>query len=306
MAIDGKHSRQGGWQLQAGRLALKHTVLPGLPRTITAPAARQQVPGPAPQPASQAADTGSIVRPPNENRDPAAKTAAESFSREETLEWIRNTRKAVLAVRVERARVADERIADLEASLEAALERVAFLENENESLQTSLDLSAGENLDLTRRLAESETRDDEVRSKLQSSEMTRTEYELAAAAAERKIELLQNLVRVKETRLQKLDQARKKLQQDTGKLLATTRARDQALAEAEHRISVLTELFEKLELSLETGKTEAASRDVHLAINSGPPLKASAPAQKPSRQSKLWQRALDTDDWLLAGPARQN
>ena len=172
---------------------------------------------------------------------------------------------------------------------------------------TSLDLSAGENLDLTRRLAESETRDDEVRSKLQSSEMTRTEYELAAAAAERKIELLQNLVRVKETRLQKLDQARKKLQQDTGKLLATTRARDQALAEAEHRISVLTELFEKLELSLETGKTEAASRDVHLAINSGPPLKASAPAQKPSRQSKLWQRALDTDDWLLAGPAaRQN
>jgi hypothetical protein len=309
MAIGSKHSRLDGWQHQANRLALKHTVVPKLPRIPTAPSSRHQVPDEAPRPTSPAtaADQPSITRPLDESRNHGAKTAAQPFSREETLEWIRSTRKAVLSTRVERVRAADERIADLEASLEAALERVAFLENENESLQTSLDLSAGENLDLTRRLAESETRDDEVRSKLQSSEMTRAEYELAAAAAERKIELLQNLVRVKETRLQKADEARKKMQLDTGKLLATTRSRDQALADAEQRISILTELFEKLELRLETGETEATSRDIHLAINSQPPLQEPAPAQKPGPQSKLWQRALDTDDWLLGGlAARQN
>ena len=306
MAIGSKHSHLDGWQHQAKRLTLKHTVIPKLPRIPTAPSSRHQVPDAAPRPTSLAADADrpSIARPLDESRDHGAKTAAQPFSREETLEWIQKARKAVLATRVERASAAEERIAELEASLEAALARVAFLQDENQSLQNSLDLTVDENLDLAKRVAEIETRDDEVRSKLQSSEMTRSEYELAAAAAERKIELLQNLVRVKETRLQKLDQARKKMQLDTGKLLATTKSRDQALADAEQRISILTELFEKLELSLETGKTEAASQDIHLAINPRQPLKESAPAQNPSRQSKLWQRALDTDDWLLAGPMK--
>jgi DNA repair exonuclease SbcCD ATPase subunit len=308
MAIGSKHSRLSGWQVQADRLALKHTVIPELPRTMTARAPRQ-VADAAPQPTSPATDANqrSTKRPLKESRHHGSKPAAQPFSREETLEWIQKARKTVLTVRAERASAADERIAELEASLEAALARVVFLQDENQSLQNSLDLTADENLDLARRVAEIETTDDEVRSKLQSSEMTRSEYELAAVAAERKIELLQNLVRVKETRLQKADQARKKVQQDTGKLLATTRSRDQALADAERRISVLTELFEKLELSLETGQTETASRDILLAINLQPPDNKSAPAQKPSRQSNLWQRALDTDDWLLGGPAaRQN
>jgi DNA repair exonuclease SbcCD ATPase subunit len=309
MTSGGKHSRLGGRQFQADRLAFKqHAVVPGLPRTITAPAPRQ-VADAAPRPASPATDAnqGSTKRSVKESRDHGAKPAAQPFSREETLEWIRKARKAVLTVRAERASAADEQIAELEASLEAALARVAFLQDENQSLQNSLDLSIDENLDLAKHVAEVETRDDEVRSKLQSSEMTRAEYELAAAMGERKIELLQNLVAVKEARLQKLDEARKKMQQDIKKLLATTKARDQALADAEHRISVLTDLFEKLELSLEAGKTETAGRDIHLAINPQPPLKESAPVKKPGRQSQLWQRALDTDDWLLAGAAaRQN
>jgi DNA repair exonuclease SbcCD ATPase subunit len=309
MANGSKHSRLDGWQHQANRLALKHTVVPKLPRTPTVPSPRRQVPDATPRLASPAvdADQRAIERPIKESHGQVAKPAAQPFSREETLEWIQKARKAVLATRAERASAADERIAELEASLEAALARVAFLQDENQSLQNSLDLTVDENLDLARRVAEVETRDDEVRSKLQSSEMTRAEYELAAAAAERKIELLQNLVRVKETRLQKADEARKKMQLDTGKLLATTRSRDQALADAEQRISILTELFEKLELRLETGETEATSRDIHLAINPQLPLKEPVPVQKPSRQSKLWQRALDTDDWLLGGlAARQN
>ena len=308
MAIGGKHSRQSDWQVQADRLALKHIVIPGLPRTAAVPASRYQT-SEATQPPLPAtnADQRSIERPRKEARDHVVKTAARPFSREETLEWIQNVRRAVLTVRVERAKAADARIAELEANLEAALERVAVLENENQSLAESFEASASESRDLTNRLIEAETRNEEAHSELQSSEMTRAEYDLAAAAAERKIELLQNLVAVKEARLQKLEQARKKMQQATSKLLATTKVRDKALADTEHRIFVLTELFEQLELSIEGGRTEAASQNIHQALNPEPPrkehalVKEPAPVQKTGRQFQLWQRALDTDDWLLGG-----
>ena len=251
--------------------------------------------------------------PPKEGGGPVTEKAAQPFSREETLEWIQNARKAVLTARAETVKAADERIAELEVSLEAAFERVAFLENENQSLEELLDAITSENLDLTNRLIEAETRSEEVRSELQSSEMTRAEYDLAAAAAERRIELLQNLTAVKEARLQKMEQARKKMQQDIKKLLATTKTRDQALADAERRIFVLTELFEKLEFRLELGKTEAVSKEIHQALHlQPPPLEEPAAVQKPSgkaaeavqktgRKFQLWQRALDTDDWLLDG-----
>lgn len=296
MAIGGKQSRQGGWQDQAARLALKHTVLPRLPKLATEPE-------PALRPVSPALDGDrSSLERPAEERDP---TAGNPFSREETLEWIQNARKAVLSVRAEGVKVAEERIAELEASLEAEFARAAFLENENQSLQESLDARASENLDLVRRLAESEARGDEVRSELQSSEVTRTEYDLATAAAARKIELLENLVAVKEARLQKLEQARKKVQEDTSKLLATTRMRDKALAEAEQRISVLTELFEQLEFSLEAGKIETVSRQIQQAIDPQPVRKEPVVAKNTGRQFQIWQRPLDTDDWLLAGPAKR-
>jgi chromosome segregation ATPase len=315
MAIDGKHSRQSGWQVQADRLVLKHTVVPGLPLTATVPAPRRQTSEAAPQSVLAAADADrrSIERPPEEGGGPVTEKAAQPFSREETLEWIQNARKAVLTARAETVKAADERIAELEVSLEAAFERVAFLENENQSLEESLDAITSENLDLTNRLIEAETRSEEVRSELQSSEMTRAEYDLAAAAAERRIELLQNLTVVKEARLQKMEQARKKMQHDIKKLLTTTKTRDQALADAERRIFVLTELFEKLEFRLESGKTEAVSKEIHQALHPQPPrMEEPAAVQKPSgktpeavqktgRQFQLWQRALDTDDWLLDG-----
>jgi chromosome segregation ATPase len=314
MAIGGKHSGQSGWQVQADRLALKHIVVPGLPPTATLPAPRRQTSEAAPQSllAATAADRRSIERPLEGSCDHVAKIAAQPFSREDTLEWIQNARKAVLTARAERVKAADERIAELEVSLETALERVAVLENENLSLAESLDASTSENFDLTSRLIEAETTSDEVRSELQSSEMTRAEYDLAAAAAERRIELLQNLTAVKEARLQKLEQARKKMQHDIKKLLATTKTRDQALADAERRIFVLTELFEKLEFRLESGKTEAVSKEIRQVLDPQPPRKESTVAeklprkapevvQKTGRQFQLWQRALDTDDWLLDG-----
>jgi chromosome segregation ATPase len=334
MANGGKNSRLSGWQVQADRLALKHTVVPGLPRTAAIPSPRYGY-AEAPSVATPAlgADQPSIERSLEERRGRVANAAAQPFSREETREWIQNARKAVLSARTERAEAADRRIAELEASLEAAMERVVFLENENQSLEESLDASSSENFDLTNRLIEAETRGEKVRSELQSSELTRAEYDLTVEAASRKIELLENLVDVKEARLQKLEQARKKMQQDTKNLLTTTKVRDQALADVERRIFVLTELFEQLELNLETGKAEAVSQEIrrsiaqntrrenqqdtrqdsrqhtqqdprkamHLGVNPKPPVKQPANAQKTGRQSQLWQRKLDTDDWLLDG-----
>jgi hypothetical protein len=304
MAIGNRHSRQAGWQDQANRLVRKHTAIPGLSqRAPVSSAAGRQKPETHPVSAAKDSNQRSGQCPPDERRD---QVVDNDFDRQEALDWILKTRKTVLVARAERAQAAQQRMADLEARLEIALARTDFLENENQSLQTSLDLTVGENLDLARRLAESESRSDEVRSELQSSEMTRAEYDLAAAAAERKIELLQNLIAVKEARLQRMGQARKKMQQDIKKLLATTKARDEALAEAERRVFALTELFEKLELSLDAGKTETASRDIRPATNPPPSLKESVAVKKTGRQPQLWQRALDTDDWLLDGPAARN
>jgi hypothetical protein len=307
MASGAKNSRLNGWQVQADRLALKHTVIPALPQIPPTATTRRQPSRPTPQLASrvQDAERHSIERPAEVRPDHVASPSAQPFSREETLEWIQSTRKAVLELRAERVKAADERIAELEASLEAAMQRVISLQNENQSLEESLEARACENLDLTNRLIEAETTGQEVRSELESSEMTRAEYDLAIAAADRKIELLENLIEVKEARTQKLQQSREQAQQDVQKLLATAKTRDQSLADAERRIAALTGLFEKLQHSLEAGKTDAVSRQIKQVLGTPQP-KETAPAQKSRSQIRLWQRALDTDDWLLDGAAQQN
>ncbi len=261
MAVGGKQSKLDGWQHQADRLARKHTVIPALPKTAAALTPRHHLQ----QPASRS------VTPVGEDRRPDQHAAierrrdqappAKDFSREEALDWILKARKGALAIRTDKAKAAEARIAELEASLEAALARVTYLGDENQSLQTALDMAADENLDLGRRLAESETRHDEARAELQSAAMLRAEHDMAISAAEQEIELLQNTITVRNARLQKLEHGRRKMERDNGKLLETAKARDQALADAEQRILVLTQLFEKLELSLEARKGENDNQD---------------------------------------------
>jgi chromosome segregation ATPase len=302
MAVGGKQSKQDGWQHQADRLARKRTAVPALPRIATAQSPRHKLREPArPSVLPVGDDRRLSPHAGTERRDNVAKAAGKEFSREEALDWILNARKEAVAVRADRAKAAEARIADLEASLEVALARVAFLENENQSLQNSLDLTVSENLFLAKQLAQSETWGDEARSELQSSAMLRAEHDMAVSAAERKIELLQNLIAVKETRLQKLEETRGKMEQDANKLIETTRARDKALAEAELRILVLTELFEKLELRLDGGNGENDNRNP----NPKPVAAKRADLQEAGRELRLWRRELDTDDWLLAGPARR-
>ncbi len=280
-----------GWRNQADGLARKHTAIPALPRTATAQPPRRQPAGD---------NRSSDQRAEEVHREQAVKTSGKDFSREQALDWILNARKEALAVRADRAKAAEARIADLEASLEAALARVVYLENENQSLQTSVELTTSENLSFARRLAESETRSDEASAELHNSALLWAEHDRVVSAAERKIDLLQNLLAVKEARLHKLEQARDKMEQDTDKLLETAKTRDKALADAEQRIFILTELFEKLELSLDAGKGEND--------NQAPDPKpgANEPTDMPEagREVRVWRRELDTDDWLLAKPAK--
>jgi hypothetical protein len=87
-----------------------------------------------------------------------------------------NERRESLAVQAE---ATDRRIAELEAKLELARENLAILENQNLSLQTSLDLIADENLRLSRHFNESDPMVDK------SSLIERIKIVLRAAQAER-------------------------------------------------------------------------------------------------------------------------
>jgi chromosome segregation ATPase len=287
MAVDGRQSKQDGWQHQADRLAREHAAVPALPKTAAALTPRHQLQQPASRSVPPAGEDG--------RRDQAAIPLAQDFSREVALDWIVKARKEALAIRTDKAKAAEARIAELEASLEAALARVTCLGDENQALQTALDMAADENLDLGRRLAESETGRDEARAELQSAAMLRAEHDITIAAAEQDIALLQNTITVRNARLQKLEQARRKVERDTGKLLETAKVRDKALADAEQRILVLTQLFEKLELSLEARKGENDNQ----APNPKPVAGERADVEQAGREFRLWRRELDTDDWLL-------
>lgn len=312
MAAGGKQSKREGWQDQADRLARKHTAIPPLPRLAIAQTSRRQ----QQQPARAIAAAGDD-RPPGQHvlpgGDRAAKAAAKDFCREEALDWILKARKQAVAIRADKVRAAEVRIAELEASLEAAIARVTLLGDENQALQTSLEMSVSENLTLSKRLAESEARSDEARSELNSSAVLQVERDMAASAAERRVELLESLAEVKETRIHKLELARTKLEQDAGRLLETVKARDKALAEAEQKILDLTALFEKIELRLDApnGQRAAAREQQSRPVAAPKPRVAPRHADQPADaetavpEIRLWRRQLDTDDWLLDGPVRQ-
>jgi septal ring factor EnvC (AmiA/AmiB activator) len=89
-----------------------------------------------------------------------------------------NERRETLAVHAE---ATDRRIAALEAELESAREKLAILENQNLSLQTSLDLIADEYSRLSRHLTESDPTVDKARLQIE-----RIKIVLRAAEAERK------------------------------------------------------------------------------------------------------------------------
>jgi hypothetical protein len=106
-------------------------------------------------------------------------------------------------------------------------------------------------LRLSNRLSESDAALEKISSELEQLKTSEAERSKLSSVVDKKIELLQNLLQVKERRVQKLEQARSKLTDDTKRLLRTCATRDQALARAEEKISSLTELFSQLETKAE-------------------------------------------------------
>lgn len=138
-----------------------------------------------------------------------------------------NERREPLAVQAE---ATDRRIGELEAELDSAREKLAILENQNLSLQTSLDLIARENLRLSHRLTESNATVDKARLQIE-----RIKTVLRAAEAERKILVAerdpsnkgpqspQNWVVPKEHQIRAIEQlGSKPIENCTQKLLAGT------------------------------------------------------------------------------------
>ena len=240
MALPLKNVRDG-WQHQAKRLVLNHTAV-----AATVAAATEQV---RRRPLLRAVPNYSqlsAARPETTQTKSANEGGAEcavfaqpeqQAAREAAAEWIRNARRETLAARAVRAAAADKRIGDLEADLELARERIAFLENENHSLQSSLDITAKENSRQSDRLQLSDAANDRARSQLEqtqailaSTEVERDKLASAGNDARARLEQMQVALTATEAERDKLasagNEARARLQQTQVALTATKAERD--------------------------------------------------------------------------------
>ena len=165
-----------GWQRQAERLAVSHTSVATKVVTATEQVRRR--------PLLRAVSSGSSpAAEARTGRGPASAEFADpdqQAAREAAADWIVNARRQTLAARAARDASTDKRIADLEGELALARERIAFLENETHSLQSSLDLTARENARLSVCLKESNAVGYRARSQLEQ-----TTAALASKEAER-------------------------------------------------------------------------------------------------------------------------
>ena len=307
MALVGKKAQRYGWRHQAEWLAQNHTAVATAACAAIGQTRRRPAQDPASVPPSVSAakserDRGTSA---NHNSDDA-KQAERQMARDAAAAWILNARRETLAARAEQAKAKDERIAELEFKLATALERISFQDNENQSLQMSLDLTVIETLRLSSRHSESNATAKELSSQLEQYKTKEAERDKLAAEIDKKIELMQNLVQVKERRVQKLERARSKLIHDTQKLLKTCAKRDQALARAEERISSLTELFAQLETKADfaTSKKKIVEHNSPTQRQQTECINASATGRAAHSIVNLWQRDLDCDEWLLGRTRR--
>jgi DNA repair exonuclease SbcCD ATPase subunit len=205
MALTDRKARRGGWQHQAERLALTHTA-------VIATAAEQARHRAASNPVSChlrthgtefqggfEASTTELAHEPDLPR-PRFVGLEQHAARETTAAWLPNGRRETLAARAARTATAEKRATELEDELALARERLALQENENQSLQMSLDLTTSENSHISTQLAECE-RQIEVLEQLHAklTEDTNTllktcmRRDAALARAEERLSLLADL-----------------------------------------------------------------------------------------------------------------
>jgi chromosome segregation ATPase len=164
MALTSRNAQRGGWQYQANRLVLTHTA----GATTAMAAAEQALHQAASNPVSCHFRTGgtqsqhrlkaSIIELAPDPDSPRTKLVdlEQHVAETPAAAWLLNGRRETLAARAARSTSADKRASELVNELGLARQQLATEENENHSLQLSLDLTISENSRLTNRLAEGE------------------------------------------------------------------------------------------------------------------------------------------------------
>jgi chromosome segregation ATPase len=240
MALTGKKAPRDGWRHQAERFAHTHTAVATAVMAATEQARRRPLSKPVScdfpthgAECERGLET-SKTEPANEIEPTRVELAEleQQVARETAATWILNARRDTLAARA--ARAAEKRIAELEGDLGSEREQLVLLENENHSLQSSLELTVSENSRLSCRLTESDAAGDRARSQLEQMKTTLTSVEaernrLAAAGHEARSQLEQTtaaLVMMEAERIKlsfAVNEARSKLEQ-MKEALATAKA----------------------------------------------------------------------------------
>jgi crescentin len=176
MAFAGTAEQRDGWGHQAEHLALTHTAL-GMAAMALARQARRR---PAPRAVEGNQNLGTEPEPDLKTHIVAITNETES-TQEARCEIEQRIAQEALAGQMKtltaQSAEARKRIAELEGELASAREELVLRDNENRSLQSSLDLALSENARLTRHLAESEAA-------LEKDRSQREQLKAAVAAAD--------------------------------------------------------------------------------------------------------------------------
>ncbi len=170
MALGGNAAQLDGWDYQAANLALTHTAVGVAALAVAQQARRRRASG---RPDYHAPDAETDCDPDRRDSTPTNGPELVRRTTEETLIARNNT---LTALRL----ASKKQIAELESELGAAREELVRRDNENRSLQTSLDLIVSENARLGTLLAENVAAVDRGR-----SDIEQTGAALAIAEAER-------------------------------------------------------------------------------------------------------------------------
>jgi hypothetical protein len=323
-----RRAHRNGWQQQAAHLILSHTAVAATAITAAEQAHRRQPSEPVSchfrnQSVQFVPELGmEIARELELPRVPPAELGRQ-VGRERATAWLNNAPRETLAARAARVTSADRRVAELEDDLRSAYEEIALRDNENLSLQTSLDLIASENSRLSvaaidqlenikSTMIEAEAERDELVFVLdQANENLQTETNALQArlrAAHKKLKLLQNSFHLKERQVQGLEQARAQLIDKTDKLLRTCKKRDAALARAEEKISVLTELFAQVvaKLSIAEDQKNVFELQSRLPREHRERTIANTVRRKAPQQFTVLQHQPENDEWLFGDAIFRN
>jgi chromosome segregation ATPase len=243
MALNSKAAQRSGWQRQAERLALSHTT-GWVGSLATAQIARRQPPS-RPEPANQTAGAAAECTPDAGANMPANKLAVK---RPNLAEGEQQGMRGAVSNQILNAQVhalgtqaaaADKRAAELENELAALRDTLVRRETENASLQTSLDLVAGENTELSRRLTEKDAAAAQASAQLESAKKSLAEAEAKSN------KLAANVLEAHEKRRAEINAANCRLQLMSSRAAAAeallAQTRQGLVARAEEKNLVLTE-----------------------------------------------------------------